>query len=51
MKTAFDSVDKKSLRKRLEKVNKRLRRRIMEIYEEIKSVRIDGKYGKGRFLK
>lgn len=48
-KAAFDSVDREILKKRLEEggVSSRLRRRIMEIYEETKSVvRVKGRYGK-----
>jgi len=49
LKAAFNSVDRRILGRRLEeeKVSRRLRERIMEIYEETGyRVRIEGKYGK-----
>lgn len=49
LKAVFDTVDRGNLKKRLEeeRVNRRLRRRILKIYEKTKSVvRIKGRYGK-----
>lgn len=49
LKAAFDSVDREVLARRLreEEVSCRLRERIMEIYEETRSVvRVEGKLGK-----
>lgn len=48
LKAVFDTVDRENLKKRLEeeRVNRRLRRRILKIYKKTKSVvRIKGRYG------
>lgn len=49
LRAVFDSVDRRIMRKRLEEeeVSKRLKERIMKIYEETKSVvKIGASYGK-----
>ena len=49
LRAAFDSVDRKILRRRLEEVGvgEKLRERIVEIYRETRNVvKVEGKYGK-----
>lgn len=48
LRAAFDSVDRKIMGRKLEEdgISRNLRKRIMEIYKETKSVKINGDYGK-----